>query len=103
MKGLKIVINDDDAINIASDRVVSIFFNIGKQREDNWIHIGGLDSKSYHLTWLDQELVEGDRIKVKICDIDEVATLKERTPSDRSELVNRYRMLKEELKEQGLV
>lgn len=103
MKGLKIIINDKDVINIASDRVAGIFINIGESRQNNYIHIGGLDSKSYHLTWLEKEIKIGDKIKVKVSEINEITPLKERIPSDRSELVNKYHMLEKELKERGLI
>ncbi len=103
MKGLQIKINDKDEINIASDRVASIFINVGKDYQDNCIRMRGLDSKSYHLTWADKKIKVGDRISIKAGNISNITPLIQRTPSDRKELIKKYHILERELKEQGLI
>lgn len=102
MKGFKVTINEEEVI-AASDRIVSISIGAGNLPQDNYIHIGGMDSNSYHLTWLDRHLEKGDRIKVKVCETNSISPLKERIPFDRHELKSKYDHLKRELEEKGLI
>lgn len=51
MKGFKVTINGRKII-AASDRVVSVFVGAGNNPQDNYIRIGGIDSNSYYLRWL---------------------------------------------------
>ncbi|MCE5204766.1 MAG: hypothetical protein LLF80_01480 [Porphyromonadaceae bacterium] len=102
MKSFKVTVNGEEII-AASDRVVSVFVGAGNHHQDNYIHIGGMDSNSYHLTWLDRRLMIGDRIKVEIYETNIISHLKKRIPSDRNELKAKYYNLKEELEEKGLI
>lgn len=102
MKSFKVTINEEEVI-AASDRIVSVFIGAGNQPQDNYIHIGGMDSNSYHLTWLDRYLVTGDRIKVEIYETNIISPLEKRIPSDRNELKAKYYNLKKELEEKGLI
>ncbi len=102
MKSFKVTINEEEVI-AASDRIVSISIGAGNHPQDNYIHIGGMDSNSYHLTWLDRHLEKGDRIKVKVCETNRISPLKESIPSDRHELKSKYDHLKKELEEKGLI
>ncbi|WP_298654059.1 hypothetical protein [uncultured Proteiniphilum sp.] len=102
MKSFKLTINEEEII-AASDRIVSVFIGAGNLPQDNYIHIGGMDSDSYNLTWLDRRLEIGDRIKVEVYETNRISSLKERTPSDRNELKVKYYNLKKELEEKGLI
>ena len=102
MKSFKVTINEEEVI-AASDRTVSVFIGAGNQPQDNYIRIGGMDSNSYRLTWLDRYLVTGDRIKVEIYETNIISPLEKRIPSDRNELKAKYYNLKKELEEKGLI
>ena len=96
MKGLEIIINNEK-IFASSDCVVAISIGAGCRSEDNFVIIEGIDSKSYFLTWLNTKLKIGDKIKVRVTEIDFVTPVILKRPSDRKELIKRYYELKNEL------
>jgi hypothetical protein len=103
MKGFEIKINDKKVIRAVSDSLTSISIGTGYFPEDNYIYIGGIDSKSDHLTWLDKKLKLGDKIKVKVMEIDRISPLIRKKLSDKNKLKERYDELKRELEDNGLI
>lgn len=98
MLGFKITINGEKEISVASDNLVHIMMNAGHGYDI--ICIDGIDSKSYHLRWYKRKLRLGDKIKIRVTEIDEIDPLLERNPFDRAELIERYYTLKKELEKQ---
>ncbi|MDR1756414.1 MAG: hypothetical protein LBR65_05570 [Culturomica sp.] len=103
MMGFEIKINNEEAINVASDSLVSILMGIGYDRIDNYLSVKGIDSKSYCLDWYDRELQIGDKIHVRIKEIGNISPLKARRPLDRDDMKKSYYTLKQELEDKGLV
>ena len=68
MKGLEIKINNEKII-ASTDCIVSIVLGAGCNSEDNFVVIEGLDSKSNFLTWIDTRLTIGDKVKVRVTEI----------------------------------
>ena len=100
MKGFEIKINEE-IITVASDRVVCVFFHFGDGYEI--INVSGSDSKSYHSIWFEKKLQIGDKINVRVAEIDIIPPPIEKCPFDRNELKKRYIELKKELEAEGLI
>ena len=102
MKGFEIKINDE-MINASSDNSVCIYVEAGCGSEGNFVIIRGMDSKSYHLSWLNARLAIGDKIKVRVTEIENVSPIISKRPSDREELIKEYYDLKDELENDKLI
>lgn len=100
MKGFEIWINDDAPMIAACDNLVTIVISVGYPDGDN-LHIGGLDSSQYHLRWFAKQPEIGDKIKVRICEVDTALSPDENYPSDREEMKKEYYELKKQLEEEG--
>ena len=62
----------------------------------------GLNSSDY-VTWYDSRLKKGDRIVIKIADIEENSKLIDVCPRNREEMLQEYFRLKSQLKNEGLI
>ena len=102
MIGFEIIINEEEVIAVASDSLVSVVMSISFLKY-NYLSITGMDSKSYHLDWHRRELRIGDKIHVRVAEINKINPLRDRRPSDREEMIKRYYDLKQELEEKGLI
>ena len=92
MKGFEICINDAAPIVAMTDSLVTLIISVGYADGDD-MHIGGMDSKSNHLIWMNKKMSLGDKIKVRVREIDIASPLHMRYPSDREEMLNTERRL----------
>ena len=93
MKGFEICINDAAPIVAMTDSLVTLIISVGYADGDD-MHIGGMDSKSNHLIWMNKKMSLGDKIKVRVREIDIASPLHMRYPSDREEMKKEYYKLK---------
>ena len=100
MKGFEICINDAAPIVAMTDSLVTLIISVGYADGDD-MHIGGMDSKSSHLIWMNKKMSLGDKIKVRVREIDIASPLHMRYPSDREEMKKEYYKLKKKLEEEG--
>lgn len=103
MKGFEIRINDQEPVFAAVDCVLSVTFGMGYDEEDNYFLVEGLDSRSYHIRWIDKKLEIGDKVKIQVAEIDHVSPFLKKYPSDRENLKEEYYKLKKQLEENGLI
>lgn len=103
MKGFNVQINDEKVISAACDGSVSVFIRGENCSGKGNISIRAMDSKSYHIEWIERGLKIGDKVKVRVTEINNISPFKCRTPSDRRELKETYLMLKKELAEKELL
>ena len=96
MKGFEICINDAAPIVAMTDSLVTLIVSVGYADGDD-MHIGGMDSKSNHLIWMNKKMSLGDKIKVRVREIDIASPLHMRYPSDREEMKKEYYKLKKKL------
>ena len=68
MKGFEICINDAAPIVAMTDSLVTLIISVGYADGDD-MHIGGMDSKSNHLIWMNKKMSLGDKIKVRVREI----------------------------------
>ena len=94
MKGFEICINDAAPIVAMTDSLVTLIISVGYADGDD-MHIGGMDSK------LNKKMSLGDKIKVRVREIDIASPLHMRYPSDREEMKKEYYKLKKKLEEEG--
>ena len=99
-KGFEICINDAAPIVAMTDSLVTLIISVGYADGDD-MHIGGMDSKSNHLIWMNKKMSLGDKIKVRVREIDIASPLHMRYPSDREEMKKEYYKLKKKLEEEG--
>jgi len=66
------------------------------------INYGGLNMSDY-VTWYNSWLKKGDRIVIKIADIEENSKLIDTRPRSREEMLQEYFRLKSQLKNEGLI
>ena len=100
MKGFEICINDAAPIVAMTDSLVTLIISVGYADGDD-MHIGGMDSKSNHLIWMNKKMSLGDKIKVRVREIDIASPLHMRYPSDREEMKKEYYKLKKKLEQEG--
>lgn len=81
-------------------RLFTLIISVGYADGDD-MHIGGMDSKSNHLIWMNKKMSLGDKIKVRVREIDIASPLHMRYPSDREEMKKEYYKLKKKLEEEG--
>ena len=98
MKGFEICINDAAPIVAMTDSLVTLIISVGYADGDD-MHIGGMDSKSNHLIWMNKKMSLGDKIKVRVREIDIASPLHMRYPSDREEMKKEYYKLKKKLED----
>lgn len=103
MIGFEICINDNDSIAAISDNLVTVIISVGYHRGEDSIYIGGKDSKSYHLVWLEKKIKIGDKIKIRVTDINVASSLQEKYPSDRKQMKEEYYDLKKQLENERLL
>lgn len=100
MKGFEVCINNDAAVSAVTDNLITIIISVGYSDVED-IYIGGMDSKLYHIAWLNKKIHVGDKIKVRVVEIDKASPLCDRYPSDRKEMKKKYDELKKKLEEEG--
>lgn len=103
MIGFEIYINDNEPIAAISDSLVTAIISVGYHKGEDFIYIGGKDSKSYHLVWLEKKLKIGDKIKIRVTEIDAASSLQKRYPSDRKQMKEEYYDLKKQLEDKSLL
>ena len=69
MKGFEICINDAAPIVAMTDSLVTLIISVGYADGDD-MHIGGMDSKSNHLIWMNKKMSLGDKINGGVTGID---------------------------------
>ena len=86
MKGFEICINDAAPIVAMTDSLVTLIISVGY---------------ADHLIWMNKKMSLGDKIKVRVREIDIASPLHMRYPSDREEMKKEYYKLKKKLEEEG--
>lgn len=102
MLGFEITINGEDIIRkVSSNGILIVSFDPQKDLVN--MTILGLDANYYFLHWPNMLLKAGDRVKVRITEIDANTPLKYTKISDRNELIKRYLEIEKELKTEGFL
>lgn len=103
MLGFEIQINDRKSIIAASDRRMGILMSCNGFAQDG-ISVFGTNSFFQDLSWYSNGLEEGDRIKIKVVEVDEASPLSGPVKDmDRAMMQEIYHNLKTELMERGLI
>lgn len=100
MKGFQIIINNDDIINLRS-----FYSNVILNKIDNsyYLLMYGGDKGKNTFNWETRVLREGDRINIKVLNLD-IGTVPNKTESaDIYSIKKEYEDLKLELKNKGLI
>lgn len=100
MKALEIRINDQEPIIAATDNLTFVNLTYG-YRSDRIVIMG--NDILHYLTWYDAKPEKGDKILIKIIEVDEISPVILMKDCDRNEIKKRYEQLKLELQEQGLI
>ena len=101
MTGAEIYINDRPPVTIAADNFAYIFAFCDGASGD-WLMAGG-GNYGERLTWIDEALRKGDRIRIRIVETELPSSPLKVTPNDRMKMKARYEQLKNELKAKGLI
>lgn len=102
MKGFKITINEEAPIFAGGEKITSIIICTGDDFKEN-IYISGMDATLNHLKWHARALKMGDRIKVQVCELDNISPYMEKKLPDYNQLRQEYKKLKKELTEEGIL
>ncbi|WP_455963039.1 hypothetical protein [Bacteroides bouchesdurhonensis] len=100
MIGLEISINDQKPIVAASDNLV--FVDLQHGYSSDRIIIKGSDILHF-FTWFKGKPETGDKVLIRVIETDNVSPVVKIQSSDRDELRKRYKQLKVELREKGLI
>ena len=103
MKGFEIIVNHEDPIKAATEKALVCTFTMDYRNGSNLLHVIGGDSEMYHAIWADRKLKIGDKVKIRITEIERTSRPIKRNPSDRDALKERYEQLKKELQEKGVI
>ncbi len=101
MTGAEIYINGRPPVTIAADNFAYIFAFCGGASGD-WLVAGG-GNYGERLTWIDEALRKGDRIRIRIVETEQPSSPLKVRPNDRMKMKARYEQLKAELKAKGLI
>ncbi|WP_455498184.1 hypothetical protein [Coprobacter sp.] len=101
MKGFEININGEDSVFVSSDSIVSVELYI--DNIDKEIVARGKNTKQQRFIWVRKKLDIGDKVKIKVTEIEEVTPPIKSCPVDRTGLLELYLQLKKELEEKGLI
>lgn len=100
MIGFKININDTESF-VVSARSTHLFFT--EKENQVLFYVSGLDDYNRHIVWTPCLLKEGDIIKIKIVDTENVSKPEKQDDFDIESIEERYNVLKIELTELGLI
>lgn len=101
MKGFEININGEKPVFVSSDSIVSVELYI--DNIDKEIVASGKDTMQQRFIWVRKKLDFGDKIKIKVAEIEEVTPPIKSYPVDRTGLLELYLQLKKELEEKGFI
>ncbi len=75
MLGFEIKVNEDDAMYVASEGPsisVVMFVSQKDDKDGRYMTIGGMDSRINLLSWPGKDLELGDRIRIRVTEINEI-------------------------------
>lgn len=103
MIGFEVTINNQPPLLIAAERHVFIRLcnRNGKRGLDDMMIRGWNDSEMFY--WIDRKPQKGDRVRVRVVEIESASPAQETQKKDREKMKERYEQLKKELTEQGLL
>ena len=99
MKGFEICINDAAPIVAMTDSLVTLIISVGYADGDDMHAFPNSDDVEKGL--MNKKMSLGDKIKVRVREIDIASPLHMRYPSDREEMKKEYYKLKKKLEEEG--
>lgn len=103
MLGFEIKVNDGKLLRVASDGVLSVVMHVGENPEYDYMNVGGMDSRLYHFSWFGKDMESGDKVIIRVTEIDDTDPVLERFPHNRELVIKHYFQMKKELEEQGLI
>lgn len=102
MLGFEIKVNEDDVMHVASEGPSISVVMLVTQKEDkdfNYMTVGGMDSRINLLSWPGKDLELGDRIRIRVAEINEIKPVPDKYPYDRQTVKEHYFQMKKELEE----
>ena len=104
MLGFEITINDTGkTLFVASEHSTNVVIYEDEVLKKTSLSAGGSDLKFNYLKWSGIELKIGDKVKIKVSDLERVSNIVSSIPKSRTALIERYQTLRDELREQGLL
>lgn len=106
MLGFEIKVNEEDVMHVASEGPsvsVVMFVSQKDDKDSRYMTVGGMDSKLYHFSWTGKIIKSGDKVRIRVVEIDAPDPVVERFPHDRETIRRGYYRMKKELEEHGLI
>jgi|GEM_PF-4155279 len=101
MIGIKLTLNGDKVISAATEGGnLSLIIDT---RESPSLYLNGSDIGFENISWLDENIKTGDKIKVEIVEMNVISEPIARKPRNISRLLEQYETLKTELEDEKLL
>lgn len=103
MKGFEINVGDRKICASIDKGVTSVILSYAHEQFS--LHIGGVNSNTEcHVEWEGRKTLSvGEKITIKVVEIEQLSPLINSYPIDRKELLGKYKSLKKTLIEEGLI
>ena len=104
MLALEIQINDSNPLVVGTEDFTYVHISRNRTSDMHFISVGGGDD-SLHYKWLDEEMQDGDRVFIRVVEVDkdDVSLPSQIEKRDRERMKLIYEKLKKELQDKQLL